>query len=110
MYGYWTRNRIFSIGLHLWDEKGNFQGCAFSTANSCNSAFLIQSIAYQKLEIERVVGFQALCATVVDGPHAFDQTITPMTMAYQHDAEENFYTQYGFSPLDAKAPLGDGGR
>ena len=35
MYGYWTRNRIFSIGLHLWDEKGNFRGCAFGTANSC---------------------------------------------------------------------------
>ena len=63
---------------------------------------------YQKLEIERVVGFQALCATVVDGPHAFDQTITPMTMAYQHDAEENFYTQYGFFPLDAEAPSADG--
>ena len=44
----------------------------------------------------------------VDGPHIFDQTITSMTMAYQCDTEENLYTQYGFSPLDAKAPLGDG--
>ena len=47
-------------------------------------------------------------STNVDDCHAFDQTIVPMTWAYQHDAEENLYIQHGFSPLNAKAPSADG--
>ena len=37
-------------------------------------------------------------STNVDDHHAFDQTITPMTWAYQHDAEENLYIQQGDMP------------
>ena len=44
----------------------------------------------------------------VDSPQAFDQTITPMIMAYQCDAEENLYIQNGFSTLDAEVPSADG--
>ena len=38
-----------------------------------------------------------------NGPHVFDQRITPITWAYQWGTEENLYTQYGFSPLNAEA-------
>ena len=44
----------------------------------------------------------------VDDCHTFDQTIAPMTWAYQRDAEENLYIQHGFSPLNAEAPSADG--
>ena len=37
-------------------------------------------------------------STNVDDRHTLDQTIVPMTWAYQHDAEENLYIQHGFSP------------
>ena len=47
-------------------------------------------------------------STNVDNRHTFDQTIVPMTWAYQCDAEENLYIQHGFSPLNTEAPSADG--